>query len=459
MAKSRVDCDSRNLFPDTEEIWTHIKVVLNRLSFQGQYLPEPTCVSRLGKGSFNTVFKIEFAEESWLIAGNREVALRINHACDEYLDLEDEEDMMIVMTNCREYLAEIAMQLALSSTDLAPKLYYWDATSSNEFGRPFVIMELLFGRNAAQALPLMNDVEQRMVIDDLVESFERPLSAISFSTVGRIKASPQMPAVGWAEELGTDDVWALCEFVSFGADDSDAHVSSKSLSSQTQKLLSDVTDVLISNKLTGLYSYLDALRNVQADLIEVETLAQDGNDSSECRLRHGDLAPRNIMVEQSDGVCHVKVLDWGTSARILPTWCAFQNPVEYCISTSVSTGDATSASTNRSPSCCSESMNPFKQRYEMCMQTLPSHERQTNAATSQAHSLWQYGFQSLQRLYPRVKKEDLLRTQLIMDFLDVLENGLMDWEVQGRCRDFCAAWKEYLTFAKQGLRTKLEVGH
>ncbi|KAG1867906.1 hypothetical protein DFJ58DRAFT_838118 [Suillus subalutaceus] len=138
-------------------------------------LSKPTCqsIQLLGRGSYNTVYRLVFADDTEIAAS---------------VSAYDDEDF-----NPQAKLSEIAtMQFVRIQV---PQVHAWDVTFSNPAGAPYVLMDVVHGRkldnltnddNKLRGLDGMSEVQQLAVTKALAK-LQTTLSApVPFDEIGSI---------------------------------------------------------------------------------------------------------------------------------------------------------------------------------------------------------------------------------------------------------------------------------
>jgi hypothetical protein len=272
-------------------------------------LSKPACqsIQFLGRGSYNTVYKLDFADGTEIAAG-----VSVDH--DEGF-------------NPQAKLSEIATMQFVRTSGLypdivVPQVYAWDVTFTNPVGAPYVLMDVVCGR---QLDTLTNDdpriygiaamsEAQQLAVTKALAKLQSALSApVPFDKIGSITLDDEGKfAVGplftllqenlggpypsvtdlWRARLEQEMLFALKEWSTLERDQLPRSLGQPKCTPQKFSELFQLLSSLIPHFVPP-SSYLRLV------------------------LHHPDLALRNVFFDPTDDTKIVGLIDWG-GAQILP---------------------------------------------------------------------------------------------------------------------------------------------
>ncbi|KAG6877948.1 hypothetical protein C0993_001806 [Termitomyces sp. T159_Od127] len=188
-------------------------------------LPNLTCnsISLLGRGSRNTVYKLEFSDNNLLAAS-------VSNLDEEGFDPEAKRSEIETMKFVRES--------GLYPNVPVPKVFAWETTFTNPVHAPYVLMELVPGKTLENDLDKLSQAQQLSYIKSIA-SLQASLSKpVPFDQIGSIRSDNGQHVVGplmtltqrclggpykciedlWRAQLEKQLLHALEEFCTFETD-------------------------------------------------------------------------------------------------------------------------------------------------------------------------------------------------------------------------------------------------
>ncbi|KAJ8579854.1 hypothetical protein M405DRAFT_835299 [Rhizopogon salebrosus TDB-379] len=296
--------------------WVNLSALVD---FATTRLSKPACqsIELLGYGTYNNVYKLVFVDGSEIAAS---------------LARHDEEDF-----NPQAKLSEIATMQFVRTSGLypdivIPQLYAWDVTFTNPVGAPYVLMDVICGRNlnrlnnAAKlwGLDAMSEVQQLAVTKTLAKLQSALSAPVPFDKIGSITLDDegkfvvgplltisqdnlggpyQSIADLWKARLEHEILHALKEWCRLESDQLSRSLEEPKCTPQEFSELFQLLSSLIPHFVPS-SSYLPLT------------------------LHHPDLALRNVIFHPTDDTKIVGLLDWG-GAQILPLMFTAQFPADY----------------------------------------------------------------------------------------------------------------------------------
>lgn len=272
-------------------------------------LSKPTCqsIQLLGKGSYNTVYKLVFADSTEIAAS---------------VSAHDDEDF-----NPQAKLSEIAtMQFIRASGSYpgiqVPQVHAWDVTFSNPAGAPYVLMDVVHGRkfdnltnddNKLRGLDGMSEVQQLAVTKALAKLQSTLSAPVPFDKIGSITFNDEGsfiigPLFTITQQNLGGPYQSLMDLWRARLEHEILHALREWSRLETEQLSRSLSEPKCTpQKFSELIQLLSSL-------------IPHFVPSSSCLplvLYHPDLALRNIFFDPIDDTKIVGLIDWG-GAQILP---------------------------------------------------------------------------------------------------------------------------------------------
>ena len=272
-------------------------------------LSKPTCqsIQLLGRGSYNTVYKLVFGDGT-------EIAASVSVHDDEEFNPQAKQSEIATMQFVRASGSYPGIQV--------PQIHAWDVTFSNPAGAPYVLMDVVHGRkldnftnddNKLRGLDGMSEVQQLAVTKSLAKLQSTLSAPVPFDKIGSITVNdegsfvigplftitqqnlggPYQSLVDlWRARLEDDILHALREWSRLEAEQLSQSLSEPKCTPQIFSELLQLLSSLIPHFVPP-SSYFPLV------------------------LHHPDLALRNIFFDPIDDTKVVGLIDWG-GAQILP---------------------------------------------------------------------------------------------------------------------------------------------
>ncbi|KAG1722216.1 kinase-like domain-containing protein [Suillus paluster] len=271
-------------------------------------LSKPTCrsIQLLGNGSYNTVYKLIFADGTEIAAS---------------VSVHDDEDF-----NPQAKLSEIAtMQFVRASglypDILVPQVHAWDITFSNPVGAPYVLMDIVRGRKLEnlnnndnlRGLDSMSEVQQLTVTTTLAKLQSALSAPVSFGKIGSITLNDEGsfvvgPLFSITQKNLGGPYKSLADLWRARLEHEILHAMRDWIRLETNQLSQSLSEPKCTpQKFSELFQLLSSLTPHFVPPSSYLPLV----------LHHPDLALRNVFFDPTDDTKIVGLIDWG-GAQILP---------------------------------------------------------------------------------------------------------------------------------------------
>ncbi|KAG0696244.1 hypothetical protein DFH29DRAFT_211752 [Suillus ampliporus] len=272
-------------------------------------LSKPTCqsIQLLGNGSYNTVYKLVFADDTEIAAS---------------VSVHDDEDF-----NPQAKLSEIAtMQFVRASglypDILVPQVHAWDVTFSNPVCAPYVLMDIVHGRkldnlknddNNLRGLDSMSEVQQLTATKTLAKLQSALSAPVSFDKIGSITLNDEGsfivgPLFSITQQNLGGPYQSLTDLWRARLENEILHAMREWTGLETDQLSQSLSEPKCTpQKFSELFQLLSSLTPHFVPPSSYLPLV----------LHHPDLALRNVFFDLTDNTKIVGLIDWG-GAQILP---------------------------------------------------------------------------------------------------------------------------------------------
>lgn len=273
-------------------------------------LNRPTCqsIELLGKGSYNTVYKMVFVDDS-------EVAVSVS--------AHDDEDF-----NLKAKVSELATMKFVRTSGLypdieVPEVLGWDLSFYNPVGAPYVLMDVIHGRNLddlvndknkLRGLDGMSEVQQLATTKALARLQAMLSAPVPFDKIGSITLDDDGedfmlgPLFTITQENLGGPYKSLVEFWRARLEREMLHSLEEWSRLETEQLSQSFSEPKCTPQVfSELFQLLSSLTHHFVPPSSYLPLV----------LHHPDLALRNIFFDPTDDTKIVGLIDWG-GAQILP---------------------------------------------------------------------------------------------------------------------------------------------
>ncbi|KAF8532028.1 kinase-like domain-containing protein [Gautieria morchelliformis] len=271
-----------------------------------------TSISLLGRGSYNTVYKLAFSDSS-------SYAVSVPH--------DDEEDFVPAAKQSEIATMSFVRNSGLYSEIPVPQVYSWDLTFTNLAGAPYVVMEYIDGIRLDQVkdgflwgLDTMSPTEQLSVVKGMAKLQASLSKPVPFDQIGSLTQNNDGSfAVG---ELGTGGALLGGPYKTV------SHLWRTLLEHQVLHALEEwhsLETEQLSQSMSEPHATPQQFSQVLQLLSALIPYFIPPTPYTPLVLHHPDIALRNILFDPEDHSKVIGILDWG-GAQILPLMLTAQFP-------------------------------------------------------------------------------------------------------------------------------------
>ena len=435
-------------FIDTED-WQR-RVVETLLSLG---CPPPIKTVLIGAGAFNAVYGAAWKEPPWSGLDAHLLVIRFKFGdFRNQQDYDDGDQISRFRARCsKNHRNEISVTAHLGALNQGAKCYHFDAKFDNPLGCPYAIMESLPGSSANGLSPLLTPRLKRKAVIAVEDCFQ-DLHRIPFDAIGAFQATDAMPEAGWLPAQDSNKTKNLHTIVPFHTSfynptDPPTHPPYKLTDPSTQSLLLSVQTQSMINEWEKRFegrtpplwhtTILKGLRKIQMEFEMIESFEIAIGDKVNLKLFHGDMAPRNVIldVDYGHGEVKAKIIDCETLS-VRPAYAAYLDPITACIRRKDQFSDL-----DFNLDTSSYERTSFEARYKHCL----------TGTSCQLYEPKLKGYSKIRDYDPT----EVLISTMINDFLHTLQRPMFHQMENDICYKFFAAWEHYLPIVKQYLLAKL----